>query len=122
MNEEILQYRLKGYCCSQIITEMGLKAMGKENPDYVKASAGLCFGLGRGKDCGIVSAALCLMYLKDPEAAHNGLTDDFVDWFESVFESINCGELLEGNLLNKVEKCPMMIEASFQKLTDLMDW
>lgn len=122
MNDELLQYRLKGYCCSQIITDMGLRAMNKENPDYVKASAGLCFGLGRGKDCGIVSAALCLMYLADPEAAERGLADDFVDWFESQFDSINCEALLDGNLLNKVEKCPMMIEASFAKLSDLMDW
>jgi hypothetical protein len=122
MNDKILQYKLKGYCCSQIITAMGLEAMGLENPDYVKASAGLCFGLGHGKDCGIVSAALCLMYLGDPEKAHRGLADDFIAWFESEFESIQCEELLGSNPLNKVEKCPMMIENAFLKLSDLMDW
>jgi hypothetical protein len=122
MNEEILMLKLKGYCCSQIITELGLRAMGKENPDYVKASAGLCFGLGHGNNCGIVTAAYCLMYLSDPEKAHDELADDFYSWFESEFGSIECETLIDGNLLNKVEKCPMMISASFVKLTELMDW
>lgn len=122
MNEKIFNYKLKGYCCSQIITAMGLEAMGKENPDYVQASAGLCFGLGRGRDCGIVAAAVCLMYLANPEDAHRGLADDFVDWFEATFDAMDCETLLDGNPLNKVEKCPMMLEASFTKLCELMDW
>jgi len=122
MNEQILQYKLKGYCCSQILTEMGLTAMGKENPDYVQATAGLCYGLGRGKVCGIVSAAECLLYLANPNGAQRGLAEDFMDWFEATFESTDCEALLAGDPLNKVEKCPMMIEASFVKLADLLDW
>lgn len=122
MNQELLEYKLKGYCCSQIITHWGLKQMGKENPDMVQASAGLCFGMNQGKNCGILSAGMCILHLADPEAADLENCRDFYDWFEETFGSIECDDLLEGNPLNKVEKCPMMIEASMTKLAELLEW
>ena len=60
MNDEMLGYKLKGYCCSQIVADMALKRMGKENQDLVDAVAGLCFGLNDGRNCGALSAAMCM--------------------------------------------------------------
>ena len=58
MNEEILDLKLKGYCCSQMIMEMGLRRLEKENEDLVSAMAGLCDGMWSGRVCGILSARL----------------------------------------------------------------
>lgn len=122
MNQELLEYKLKGYCCSQIVIDWGLGRMGKENPDMVQAMAGLCFGMNQGKNCGIVTAAMCLLHLADPNAADMENCRDFFEWFEDAFGSIECDDLLEGNPLNKAEKCPMMIEAAMTKLTELLEW
>jgi hypothetical protein len=35
MNEDIFELKLHGYCCSQIIMELGLRKLGKENSDLV---------------------------------------------------------------------------------------
>lgn len=122
MNEEILDLRLKGYCCSQIIMAMGLKRLEKENPDLIAAMAGLCDGVKMGSICGIVSAAVCLLHLADPKGAAMGLTEDLTDWFEDAFGSMQCSELIGSNPLSKAEKCPVMLEASFQKLEELLEW
>lgn len=122
MNEDIFELKLKGYCCSQIIMELGLRKLGKENPDLIKAMAGLCNGLWMGKICGIFSAAICLLYLADPEEADRFNVAAFSEWFEDSFGSTECDALIEGNPLNKVEKCPVMLNASFLKISELLEW
>ncbi len=122
MNEEILDLKLKGYCCSQIMMEMGLRRLEKENPDLIGAMAGLCDGMRSGRTCGILSAAICLLSLASPKAAGQSLAEDLTDWFEDAFEALDCRELMAGDPLAKVEKCPMMLEATFQKIEELLEW
>lgn len=122
MNEDIFELRLKGYCCSQIIMELGLMKLGKENPDLIQAMAGLCNGFWQGKTCGIFSAVICLLYLVDPETAGRYNVMAFSEWFEDSYGSTECDVLLENNPLNKAEKCPSMLETSFLKVCELLDW
>lgn len=122
MNEDIFELKMKGYCCSQIIMELGLRKLEKENPDLIAAMAGLCNGLWMDKTCGIVSAAICLFYLVNPSEADRFNVSAFSEWFEDAFGSLDCGALLENNPLNRSEKCPAMLEASFQKISELLEW
>lgn len=122
MRNEIFELKMKGYCCSQIIMAMGLKRMGKDNEDLINAVAGLCNGMWRDKTCGILSGALCVLCLADFHEAGKTYIDEFTDWFEDSFGSAECSELLEGNPLLKAEKCPMMLEAAFTKLEELLEW
>lgn len=122
MNQEILELKLRGYCCSQIIMEMGLRRLNKENPDLIAAMAGLCNGFWQGKTCGIYSACICLLYMVDAEEAERYNRAAFGEWFEDLFGDTECDALLEGNPMNKIEKCPMMLEASFTKLSELLEW
>lgn len=121
MNQDILELKLRGLCCSQIMMELGLRKLEKENPDLIAAMAALCNGFWQGKICGILSAALCLLYLADAETAgEHG--EVLRDWFEDSFESQDCDALLLDNPMNKVEKCPMMLNATFLKVCELLDW
>lgn len=122
MNQDIFELKLQGYCCSQIIMELGLRKMNKENPDLISAMAGLCNGLWRGKTCGIYSACFCLLYLANPQEADRFHAGAFHDWFEDSFGETECNGLLEGNPMNKIEKCPMMLEAAFTKVSELLEW
>lgn len=122
MKQEIVDLKLKGYCCSQIIMELGLQRLEKRNDDLIAAMAGLCDGVRSGKICGILSAATCLLYLANPQEASGGAVEELIDWFEDAFEETDCQALLAENPLNKVEKCPMMLEATFQKIEELLEW
>ena len=120
MKEQLLEYRLKGYCCAQIVADYCLKKMGKENQDMVDAMAGLCFGSWQDKLCGTLSAAICMLYLSDPKEASERNVRDLTDWFESTFDSVECADILEGNPLNKIEKCPAIVEATLMELSDML--
>lgn len=122
MKEEMFELKLKGYCCSQIVMEMGLTRLQKKNEDLIAAMAGLCDGVHSGGTCGILSAGICLLYLADSKAAVQGLAEDFTDWFEDAFGEIQCSSLIGENLLSKVEKCPAMLESAFEKIEELLEW
>ena len=99
-----------------------LRRLEKENEDLVSAMAGLCDGMWSGRVCGILSAAICLLYLADPKEASQNNVEELTEWFEDAFTFTDCEDLLEGNPLNKVEKCSMMLEATFQKIEELLEW
>ena len=121
--QKLLDLKIKGYCCSQMIVEMGLEKLGKENRDLVEFSAGLCEGLHCDRACGAFAAGLCLLYMADPAEAAASLGRDFTEWFEDAFGSTECDELMGGNKLQgKVEICPDIIESTFEMVSELLDW
>ncbi|HIU25459.1 MAG TPA: C_GCAxxG_C_C family protein [Candidatus Copromorpha excrementigallinarum] len=122
MKEEIFELKLEGYCCSQIIAEISLRRMRMENSQLVEAFAGLCDGVKCGRICGVVSAAVCIMYLADGREAERGLVRDYLDWFEEAFGALDCSELLGDDPMAKLEKCPMMVESTLLKLEELLEW
>lgn len=122
MEEEILDLRMKGYCCSQIIMILGLNHMGKKNDDLVQAMVGLCNGMWAEKLCGTLSAAVCLLCLENEEEAKKAHIRDLTEWFEAEFDSLDCSELMDGDQQNKVQRCPLIVERTFEKITELLDW
>lgn len=122
MNEELFELKLQGYCCSQIIMELGLRKLGKENPDLIKAMAGLCNGMWQGRLCGILSASVCLLFLADSAGDAQDHVTALSDWFEESFGSKDCDILLDNNPLSRAEKCPAMLEAAFKKVCELLEW
>lgn len=122
MKEKIFTLKMKNYCCSQIIAEIGLEKLGMENSQLVAAMAGLCEGVKCGSICGCASAAVCLMYLADAKAAEKGIVQELLEWFEESFGTLGCDELLGDDPMAKIEKCPMIVEATLVKLEELLEW
>lgn len=98
----------KGYCCSQILALLILKAQGKDNDDLVRSLSGLCHGIGQSGDaCGILTGGCCVLaYLvgrqtADDDTAMPGakiVLEEFVDWFNEEttdrWGSIHCTDIL----------------------------
>jgi len=87
---EILPLAHKGYCCSQILVLLALAAQGRENPELVRASRGLCHGMGGcGGECGILTGGCLVLGLytgkgrdeETPFEQADAVVSDFVDWF-----------------------------------------
>lgn len=58
----MMQYGQQGYSCSQILILLGLEARGCDNPDLVRAMAGLAYGCGSGSaTCGVLTGGCCLL-------------------------------------------------------------
>jgi hypothetical protein len=122
--KEIRRLASQGYCCSQIMVQMGLDAKEEENPELLDAVAGLCNGLHSGLVCGILTGAACLLSLYDKKNAASSMIPKLVDWFETVYTQscggINCDEIIHDNPINKIERCPKMIEETIEKCRELL--
>jgi hypothetical protein len=118
--ERIFAYRLKGYCCSQIIMAMALEDMGRgENPDLIAAMGGFCDGLHEGRLCGTLAAAICVLYIAEPYEADRTLRAEIMDWFLDLYGSYECEEITGGKPLNKHSICPPMLVAVYERLLDI---
>jgi hypothetical protein len=122
--KEIRRLAAEGYCCSQILIQMGLDARGEENPELLDAVAGLCNGLHFGMTCGILTGAACLLSLYDKNKAASEMIPKLADWFETTYTQscgeINCEAILGDNPMNKQERCPKMMEETFEKCRELL--
>lgn len=127
-------YGNQGFCCSQILMMMGLEDLERENPDLVRAISGLCGGTDHsGKTCGALTGGLCLLALYvgrgaiyESEARFAGLMqNELLEWIEEQFVqtygSKDCVQILEGNPINRVMKCPQIVLEVYQKVREILE-
>lgn len=116
---------LKGYCCSQIILQVGLEAQNKENPELAQAVAGLCRGLNGKLVCGCLTAGACLLSLCDPQNAAQFMINDLVEWFQEeygeLYGGINCQDILAGEPSNRYVRCPEIVAATVAKVVEMLE-
>jgi C_GCAxxG_C_C family probable redox protein len=136
MNEglfRIVELAGQGFFCSQILLQMGLDALGRENPELIKAIGGLPGGLGFcGKNCGALTGGACLISLyagkgtaeETPDMRLNEMISKLVNWFDetygSVYGGINCSDIIENNPANMKERCPQMVLATYEKVKEIL--
>ncbi|MDR2051307.1 MAG: C-GCAxxG-C-C family protein [Deltaproteobacteria bacterium] len=93
----VLELAARGYSCAQIVMLMGLRLLGRENPDLTRAMSGLAMGACIGSVCGALSGGLCLIAvhtakgLEDerPFPLSRSLMGALVKWF--TFEELGGG-------------------------------
>ena len=131
--ERMLELSQKGYYCAQILMILALESEGKENPDLIRSMGGLNGGLGNsGKICGCLTGGCCFLsyYLgqgEEEELPHpkiDAVIQEFIAWFQEYtaeYGGMDCLDILEGNSRNKIQRCPMLIEAVLQKCMALLE-
>jgi hypothetical protein len=122
--KEVHRLATQGYCCSQIMVQMGLDARQDENPELVDAVAGLCGGLHSGLCCGTLTGAACLLSLYDKKNAATNMIPRLVAWFKeayvSSFGGIDCDDIIDGNPSNRFERCPKIMVETYEKCRELL--
>ena len=122
--KEIRRLAAQGLCCSQIMVQLGLEAKQAENPELLDAVAGLCQGLYWGLCCGTLTGAACLLSLYDKKNAALHMIPKLAEWFETTYAEscggIDCETIIDGNPLNKLERCPKIMEETFEKCRELL--
>jgi hypothetical protein len=103
----MLQLKMEGYCCTQIMLLMALETQGKTNADLVRAAGGLCFGAGMsGEICGALSGGACLISLfagkgsgeEKADLRLPSMMNELVWWFRegpgATYGGIRCDDIL----------------------------
>ena len=131
----MLDLTAQGYACSQILLILAMEYTGQEDSGVVRAMSALNEGMcGTGKLCGCLTGGSCLLgYLAgkglDPEEMEHpmfrNMVVQFHQWFEETwgqqFGGMNCDDLLENNLANRMMRCPQIVESSFAKCMELLE-
>jgi hypothetical protein len=134
----VLEMAAKGYSCAQIVVLLGLRVMGRENPDLTRAMAGLAMGAGCGDLCGALTGGLCLLSLhtskgiddERPSPMARTLMGGLIKWFK--FDELkgevkpDCLRIFEKNGQeynaegNPTESCADLVIHTWQKVTSLL--
>jgi hypothetical protein len=122
--KQIFRLAADGYCCSQIMVQIGLEAKQEENPELLDAVAGLCNGVHRGLCCGILTGAACLLSMYDKQRAASFMIPMLADWFETAYTQayggIGCEDILDQDPMNKLNRCPRIMEETIAKCRELL--
>lgn len=129
----VLELGSKGYSCAQILLSGGLRLMGRDNPDLIRAVSGLAQGGGcSGEICGALSGGLCLLGLycgkgTDVETADERalmLMDALVSWFreeECLGGGITCDAILGGGAVAMdPQRCGLLVAHVWEKTLTLL--
>lgn len=125
----------QGFSCSQILLMLGLEAQGKDNPDLIRAMAGLAGGLGfAGETCGALTGGACLLGLyvgkgsdgEESRAELDLMVAELVDWFKAElageYGGITCGAILGDDLQYKAVSlgCGNIVGNTYAKVKEIL--
>ena len=112
------QCRAQNLCCAQTLVQMGLWAHGDENAQMVQAVKGLCGGMRCGHACGALTGAICMLGLFHDDTAE--MVQELIDWFCEEYGSMQCLEILDGDMNNRHHVCRDLIEKTYLFSRDLL--
>jgi C_GCAxxG_C_C family probable redox protein len=136
MNEDdfrVAELALKGYKCSHILVQIGLDALGRENPELLRAMSGLANGMGDGLTCGALTGGCCLigMYAGADGAGRDEhprlplMLAEYTEWFRDEFgkryDGIDCERIMRDDPRLRNERCPGLILAAVKKAREILE-
>ena len=122
------------YSCSQLLLQMALDDMGRENPELIRAAGGLVAGLGHcGRICGALTSGACLISYFAGKGTPDEVEDSRVNemiaklvyWFEETFGKkyggTDCNDLLDGDYeSNHLRRCPEILLMTNRKVQEIL--
>lgn len=131
--DRMLELSREGYFCAQIMLELALEMEGKENLDLIRAMGGLNGGGGDARNvCGALSGGACLIsyfagHGEKDEIEHpalNAMLTELGSWFNEYtaeYGGNSCASILGGDERNKIQRCPVVVRAVFEKCMELLE-
>ncbi|MCB2227728.1 MAG: C-GCAxxG-C-C family protein [Desulfarculaceae bacterium] len=130
----VMRLAAQGLYCSQIMMALALETQGRENPDMIRALAGLAFGCGMGAGtCGVLSGGACVLALyagkggqgEEESPAFMPMLQELGEWFAARAQGENGGTTCEAILgadapRQPQQKCGEMVAEAFAKVMELL--
>ena len=128
----VAELLLQGYTCGHVLAKLALEAIGRDNPDLVRAMSGLAVGMGRGLACGSLSGGCCVLGLyggrsADDEPVHprfdlmiEQFSGWFIDEFGAKYGGVDCKDIIAFDPELKQQRCPAVILESWRKIKQIL--
>ncbi len=135
----VMELAAQGYSCAQIVVIGGLRLMGRENPDLVRAMAALAHGASCGSMCGALTGGLCFLSLhtgkglddERPVLGARMMAQALIKWFTQeklegriapdcadIFEAH--GQVCQGDRMNPEVGCGDLVAATWVKALEIL--
>ncbi len=131
LHREVKESSLRGYLCSQIVVDVGLRHLNMASEDVLRAVGGLVGAQGMmGATCGALTAAACLIAYAafgrvDPDRTYmliQELEDRFNNERVSQYPGNRCDDLLESDPQKvPTDICPPVIAGSIRIALELLE-
>ncbi|MDO4732503.1 MAG: C-GCAxxG-C-C family protein [Bacillota bacterium] len=134
LDERIMELSSYGYACGQILMLLLLETTGEENPALVRCMQGVSGGIGGSGDlCGCMPAGCCLISYFTGKAGDSALESshhkeaigEFTQWFteetKTEYGGIDCREIVGGDPAKKLQFCPAIIAATYEKCMEILE-
>lgn len=131
LHREVKESSLRGYLCSQIVVDVGLRHVGMASEDLLRAVGGLAGAQGMmGATCGAMTAAACLIAFAahgrvDPDRMYmliQELEDRFNQELVSQYPGNRCDDLLEFDPQKvPTDICPPVIAGAIRIALELLE-
>ena len=131
--DRIIELGRYGYSCGQILTLLMLETIGEENPALVRAMGGLDGGVGYSKGCcGCMTGGACLISyftgkgedFETEKPENKPALGEFTNWFRDEitadYGGIDCEDIIGTNPAKRVEYCPQIMAATFEKCMEIL--
>jgi hypothetical protein len=134
LDATLLSLSVRGYCCSQILLRLALDLQGRENPELIRATAGLCNGLGQGAGtCGVLTGAACVLGLyvgkgqddETPDQCMDLMLAELTEWFTERVQmdapGIRCEDILGGpDRKPDLGRCGRLLQDTWIKTLEIL--
>ena len=118
IKERLFNSMIKGHCCSQTIMSLCLEDLDKENEDLIKAMTAFCVGMGEGKICGTLAAAVAALHVVDSAQATDSWQEELMNWFYDNYGDYDCCGIIGEDTRKQLSYCPKIIEETYLKLRE----
>jgi len=128
----MMELSQKGYYCSQIQLSLALEAQGKQDPDLIRAMAGLAVGVGEGAGtCGALTGAACMIALyagkgQDSETEMDEfrlMLAELWEWFDNevgaAYGGVRCDDILSDGTPMK-QRCGPIVAAAYSQAIEIL--
>jgi len=137
---------MNNLCCCDLLLQLALGDIGKENDHKISALARCCadvtgdartrqtgaaekpvtdsapyVGVKSGTYCGALAAAIAVLYSEKSGEEAEACQDELMDWFEGSFGSYDCDTIVTDSDIIRDEFCPKLIFATYLQLRSYLD-
>ena len=115
------------FCCSQTVLAIGMKRLGIENPDLLRAMAGYCGGACAGV-CGALAGGEALIGLyvgrdtpePDRDPRQKKLASALTETFRTYWKSTQCDDLVHGDPELRACTCPSLMAGTVEMVWGIL--
>jgi hypothetical protein len=130
----MLRLSSEGFACAQIMMILVLESEDREDPDLIRTVGALNNGLrDNGLVCGAFTGGACMLSYfagqgetdEVPDPAYDAMTQELYAWFVDHvggrYGGIECPVILDGDKSNKLNRCPGIVEDTFNRAMEILE-